>query len=193
MACRSRKRNYLSPSPERRLHEIDPTKFPWSGNSCGNPVRESGDTKWNHRTWLTVARRFVTSTATCTTRRETADPQTNYFVLTARNHSPPGPVDINIDDWTDHPSLLALHVSDCSVRRKTAKFIKCHWRNIRAEPSSDLSLLAKTIRWFFENGKYYLRMDFTRENILPAIIILRNFNLSDILVMQLSLHKPIKK
>lgn len=46
---------------------------------------------WNRRSWLTVARRFVASRATCCAdvrrRIRTSDPQTNYFVLTASNRS----------------------------------------------------------------------------------------------------------
>lgn len=83
---------------------------------------ESGDTKWNRRTWLTVAWRFVTSQAMCTPRRETADPHV-------------GPADklLCFDGQEPQPSGqstsisttgLAIHSSWCSTY--THPFCRVH-------------------------------------------------------------------
>lgn len=96
---------------------------------------ESGDTKWNRRTWLTVAWRFVTSQAMCTATWDGGSARRTYRQITLfwrPGTTALGPVDINIDDWTGYPFLLVRHVHASVLPRPWDEKLRSSWnhRNI---------------------------------------------------------------
>lgn len=115
--------------PERRGHGIDPMKFPRSENSCGTLGIRRHEVEPSNLTdgCLAICNKPDHVHSDVRRRIRTSDLQTNYFVLTARNHSPrTSRHQYRRLDWLSIPLGTArtrIRFA-ASVRRETAEFMK---------------------------------------------------------------------